>query len=61
MALIMIVIRAMHRLEAFDYFADRSTEPLQHCPDDMVALDQDTILVDLRGEMPVAEMPGQVA
>ena len=27
----------------------------------MIAPDQDAVLVDLRGEMPVAEMPGQMA
>lgn len=57
----MAVIRAMHRLEWFDRIANGRAKANQHVADDMVAADQYPVFVDLRGEMPVAEMPGEMA
>ncbi len=54
------MIRAVHRLEARDDRADGGTEPFQHGADDMIPLDQDTIFVDLRRQVAVAEMPGEM-
>ena len=54
------VIVPMHRLEARHDRADGGAEPFQHGADDVIALDQDAILVDLRRQMTVAEMPGEM-
>ena len=35
-------------------------KPFQHVGDDMIATDQDTVGEDLRRQMPVAELPGQL-
>lgn len=55
------VIGAVDRLEARDDLADGGAEPFQHGADDVVALDQDAAFVDLRRQMTVAEMPGEMA
>jgi hypothetical protein len=55
------VIGAMHRLEACDHLADGSAEPFEHRSDDMIALDQYPGFVDLRRQVAVPEMPGEMA
>lgn len=35
-------------------------KPFEHVASDMIAADEDTVRINLRGEMPVADMPGQM-
>lgn len=51
----------MHGLKAFDHIGHGRTEPFEHGLDHMIPAYQNTILVDLRGEMAVAQMPGKMA
>ena len=53
------VIGAALGREGFGYIGDGRAEPGQHIPDDMVALDQDTISRNLGREMAVTDMPAQ--
>ena len=53
-------IGAAHRLERLGDVAHRSAEPFQHRLDDMVAQDEDAVGLDCRGEMAVADMPGEL-
>jgi hypothetical protein len=55
-----MVIGPAHRLEGFDDLADISPEPGKHVTNDMIALDENAVCLDLGGEMPVAEMPGKL-
>lgn len=58
-AMRMAVIGTMDRLERFDHIADRSTQPFQHLPDDMVTQDQDTAGFDLGRQVAITQMPGK--
>jgi hypothetical protein len=53
------VIGAVHWLEGFGDFRHGRSKPFQHGLDDMVALDQYPLFLDLRGEVAVAQMPGE--
>ena len=53
------VIGAPRRLERLADLGDNSAQPFEHGADHVVAQDQDALLLDLRGEMPVAQMPGE--
>lgn len=52
-------IGAAHRVEGRDDVLDLSAEPLEHGLDDVVAQDQDAVRRDRRGEMAVADVPGE--
>lgn len=71
MPVVMIVVMIMRmpalgmigparRLEWFVDLEDDGAEALQHGADDMIAEDDDAVFLDLRGKMPVAEMPGEL-
>lgn len=53
------MIGATRRLEGLFDVEHHRAQPLQHGADDMIAQDHDAILLDLRREMTVAEMPGK--
>ena len=53
------MIGATGRLEGLVDVEHHRAQPLQHGADDMIAQDHDAILLDLRREMTVAEMPGK--
>jgi hypothetical protein len=53
------MIGAADRLERLDDIRHLGAQPDKHVPDDVIALDQDAVGLDLGGEMPVAQMPGQ--
>lgn len=53
------VIGAAHRLESGFNRRDRGAKPFQHGTDDVIALDEDTLLVDLGRQMAIAEVPGE--
>jgi hypothetical protein len=61
MVMAVAMIGAVHRLETLYGFRHGRAEPDEHVADNMVAPDQDAILVDLRGLMAIAEMPGEMA
>lgn len=52
-------IGAAHRVEGADDVLDLRAEPLEHGLDDVVAQDQDAVRRDRRGEMAVADVPGE--
>lgn len=54
------MIGAARRLEGLIDLKNRGAEPLQHVADDMIAQDDDAVLLDLGGKMTVAEMPGEL-
>ncbi len=54
------MIGPARRLEWFVDLEDDGAEALQHGADDMIAEDDDAVFLDLRGKMPVAEMPGEL-
>jgi hypothetical protein len=54
------MIGAARRLERLVNLEDDGAEALQHGADDMIAEDDDAVFLDLRGKMPVAEMPGEL-
>ena len=54
------MIGAARRLERLVDLEDDGAEALQHGADDMIAEDDDAVFLDLRGKMPVAEMPGEL-
>jgi hypothetical protein len=56
----MRMIGAAHRLERLDDLTDLGTETSQHVPDYVIALDQDAVRLDLRSEVPVAQMPREL-
>eukprot|EP01042_Synura_sphagnicola_P032354 gene32355-biopygen31008 len=53
-------IGAAYRVERRDDVLDPGAEPFEHGLDDMVAQDQDAVRRDRRGEMAVADMPGEL-
>lgn len=52
-------IGAIFRREAFAHVADTGTLMLQHMGNHMIRADENAIFLDLRLEMPVADMPGK--
>ena len=54
-----IMIGTTNRLEWLNHLRNFSAETGQHLPDDMIAQDQDTILFDLRWQVPITQMPRQ--
>src|SRR5262249_27057009 len=54
------MVGATRGLECLAHLSHGCSEPLQHGANDVVAQDQDTILIDLHGQMAVAEMPGKL-
>lgn len=52
-------IGAAHRIEGRDDVLDLSAEPLEHGLDHVIAQDQDAVRRDRRGEMAVADVPGE--
>jgi len=52
-------IGAVQRAERLQDLADRGAEPFKHHLDDVVTQDQDSIGLDLGGEMAVADVPGK--
>ena len=52
-------IGAAQRTERLQDLADRGAEPFEHRLDDMVAQDQDSLGLDLGGEMAIADVPGK--
>ena len=52
-------IGAAHRREGFHHVGHLRAQSFQHRLDDMVAQDEDAVGADGRGEMPVADVPGQ--
>lgn len=56
----LMMIGAMDRLEGFDDLRHLGSQPSEHRLDDVIALDQDPRFLDLRGKMPVAEMPAEL-
>jgi hypothetical protein len=55
-----LVIGAVHWLEALAHVRNSRAQTFEHCPNDMIAQDEDAIFVDLSGQMPVAQMPGEM-
>lgn len=53
------VIGAAHRLESGFNRRDRGAKPFKHGADDVIALDEDTLLIDLGWQMAIAEVPGE--
>ncbi len=60
MAVAMAGIGAAHRVEGGHDLLDFGIEPVEHGLDDMVAQDQDAVRRDGRGQMAVADMPGEL-
>lgn len=60
MSVIMSVIGAVHRLEMFGYLLHGRAKPFEHEANDRIAADENAFRVNLRGEMPVADVPGQM-
>jgi hypothetical protein len=72
MVIVMIVIMVMvamfvrmagvcaaHRLKWLVDVCYRRAKPLEHVLDDMIAQDEDSLLLDLRGKVAVADMPAE--
>lgn len=53
-------IGATQRAENCRYIRNPGTKPLKHRLDDVIAKDEDAIDLDLRREMPVPDMPGEL-
>jgi hypothetical protein len=53
------VVSTAGRLERFLDIAHGCAETFQHGADDVVAQDENTLLLDLRGKVPVAQVPSQ--
>ena len=54
------VIGAMYRLETLGHLFHGRAKPFEHVANDRIAADEDAIRVNLRGKMPVADVPGQM-
>jgi|GEM_PF-1091139 len=48
------------RTENCRYIRHLGAKPLEHRLDDMVTKNEDTVILDLCGQMPVADMPGEL-
>ena len=53
-------IGAAHRLERLHDLGDFRAKALEHLADDMVAQNEDAVLLDLGGEVAVADVPGEL-
>lgn len=54
------VIGTFQRQEGLNDVHDLGSEAHKHLPDDMVPLDEDALRLDLRWQMPVTDVPGQL-
>jgi len=54
------MIGAARRLERLGNFPDRRTKPFQHGADHMIPQDENAVFLDLRAEMPIAEVPREL-
>ncbi|MNS82300.1 hypothetical protein D3C72_1160400 [compost metagenome] len=54
------MISAARRLERLFDITHGGAKTFQHGADDVVTQDENTLLLDLRGKMPVAQMPGKL-
>jgi hypothetical protein len=56
---IVLAVGAAFGVERRTHLAHLGAEAAQHVDDDVVVADQDAVALDLRRQVPVAEMPGE--